>query len=443
MRNRNLIFKKSFHKGLVFLIGGAVFLLFGFNNSAEDPQEKVHFCFFELDNTTTSDNLARKELKNVEIHRYHIEKQNGKREKGKKAFERMIREMSRNGKKCDNLVISGHHTGDWFGTKGQGVLLLKDLEALACKKGYQDWFQNIKALWLDGCNTVTDAFIESWNGGSGVKKNPDSATTRYFKDKTELNKWDMEFYQQSYSGSLDEYSPLSSRYLRMFPNTQIYGFNGSAPSGSATENQVGEQSFIFEHLANLGKALKSEQKANQARTDIDRALQTLFSEDPCNEESLEAWEAVSEQANFQAVENQDYKIAKKLGCDLILAKQVLDDPSSLEAQKDLAEQILKDSKHTKNRALEIANEILNSKGDHSKKAIRLAKLSLVQTLKEVNKADEGITEGKHKYSHLLFNNLYDTWKTAKKYKDKDESVFSSHPIWNFKKRLLANLLKRE
>ena len=419
MRDENLIFKKSFYKGLIFFIGSAFILLFGFKNSAQDPQEKVHFCFFELDNTTTSDNLMKKDLENVEIHRYGIQKGGSRKTKGKKAFEKMIQEMSQQGKKCDSLVISGHHAGDWFGETG--ILWLKDMEALACKKEYQGWFQNIKALWLDGCNTVTDDFIKSWDGGPGVKKNPDSATVRYFKDHTKLDKQDMEVYQQSYSGSLDEYSPLSSRYLRMFPNTQIYGANGSAPTGE----QAGSQSFIFQHLSNLGQALKAEESALEDRATFDKGLQALFTDDPCSEESLEAWESINQQANWKAVENQDYKKAKKLGCDLILAKQVLDDPSSPEAQKALAKQILEDSQYKNTKALRIANEILNSEGDPSKKAIQLAKLSIVQTLKKINEEDQDIKEGRHKYSHLLFNNLYDTWRTAKKYKDKDNKFFKA------------------
>ena len=35
-------------------------------------------------------------------------------------------------------------------------MLLKDMEALSCRDEYKEWFKNIKVLWLDGCNTVTD-----------------------------------------------------------------------------------------------------------------------------------------------------------------------------------------------------------------------------------------------------------------------------------------------
>ena len=429
-----MIYQKIFNIKFLLLTFGIFITIFFFNSSAEDGGDgKVQMCFFELDNQVTSDNLDAKISKNrdekspenVEIHRYRIKKENEEnKEKGKEAFERMIQEMSKNGKKCDSLVISGHHTGDWFGTDGKGILWLKDMEALSCKKEYQNWFQNIKALWLDGCNTVTDDFIKPWKNDTPGKKNPDSATVKYLEDGAELDKRDMELYQQSYSGSLDENSPLSSRYLRMFPETQIYGFNGPAPTGE----QAGAQSFIFKHLADLGKALKKEQTAAADRTDFDRGLKALFSDDPCSGESLKAWEDVdvSRKVDFQAVEHQSYENAKKLGCDLILAKQLLDDPHSSEAQKDLARQIKEkeEQKYKNTEALKLANKILqNPNDDHSEQAIKLAKLSLVQTLRKINEADEYIKEDKHKYSHLLFNNLYDTWSTAKKYENKDKEFF--------------------
>ena len=288
--------------------------------------------FFELGNTRTSDNFIKKNTPDTVVHSYQIQKG----EKGRTAFERMVKA----GHKCDSLVVSGHHTGDWF---GKGTLWLKDMETLSCKKEYQNWFQNIKALWLDGCNTVTDKFIES-------RQTADSETVRVVgkeDKKTALNANRMRVYQQSYAGSLDENTSLSSRYLRMFPETQIYGFNGAAPVADPVDpkkDQKGKSSFIFNHLTNLGEALSAEAHLKDIKTDFERGLKALFSDDPCDEKKITAWENATSQAKLEAVEHQDYKKAYKLGCDLILAKQVLDNPKSTEAQKALANKIIQDKK---------------------------------------------------------------------------------------------------
>ncbi len=435
---------------------GAVFALICLSVSAKTVSaktEKPHICYFEFDNTLTSQNFKRKiaqpdqeiklcktrqEFENAVIHCY--QPQPGNNENGIQAFERMIQTIIKNKEKCDSLVISGHHTGNWSGSTGN--LKLKDMESLSCKKEYKGWFDKIKALWLDGCNTVTDKFIES----KGIVKTADSETARVVgkEYKSKIKKRHIQSYQQAYSASLDENTPLSSRYLRMFPHTQIYGFNGAAPAG---QKQVGQQSFIYQHLTKLGQALSQEKNQNQAKSELakwTRGLSALLSDDPCDEESIKVWEDTSKQARFKAVERQDYKNARRLGCDLILAKQVLDNPKSSAGQKALAQKIIQDHKKAQDilsdplsspgdkatareiiknkKSLELANSLLENAS--SKKAVELAKLSVISALKAVNEKDKNISETKLLYSHLLFNNIYDTWRTAQKYKTKDSDFFS-------------------
>ena len=411
-------------------------------------------CFFELGNTKTSDNFIGKRIPNTTTHRYQM----GDEESGPQAFERMINAMIESKQKCDGFIFSGHHTGDWFG--GEKSLRLKDLEALSCKKKYRDWFNSIKVLWLDGCNTITDNFIQP---GKTVKT-PDSETVRVAekdtliisegekkKDITKLSKRLVSNYQQAYAASLNEFTPLSSRYLRMLPNAQIYAFSSAAPAAETKEgkDQIQNQSFIYNHMTNLIDALKAEEQQNITEESLQTALEALFSH-LCDDEAIKAWEMATDQASTKAIKNRDYKKAHKLGCDLILAKQVLDnpnspeaqealvqriknmdeetkkilneaqkilnDPSSTEAQKALAQQILQ-----KNReALELANNIL--KNPNSKEAIELAKLSVVNTLRTIDLLSEKDRE--NNYFQLLFSNLYDTWETAKKYQTEDSRFFN-------------------
>ena len=407
---------RAFFLKYTLLFLGLFFIGSFFSSLAKADKEKtIHICFFELNNTATSYNFKNKPETNSStvIHPYKIEKE----EEGRQAFKRMIQA----GHQCDSLVLSGHHTGDWFGKTG--TLLLKDMEALSCKPEHRDWFKNIKTLWLDGCNTVTDDFIQS----EGKIKTADSETLRVLgndvEDKTKLDKDDMETYQQSYAGSLDENTPLSSRYLRMFPQTQIYGFNGASPAGA----KKGNYSFIYKHLTQLGIALKKEEKYSETTNNFYRGLQAMFYDDFCDPEKISAWEGINYgDLNLKAVEHQDYKKAYQWGCDLILAKQVLDDPHSTEAQQALARQIINDPKYKAEPKkykdiLNLANKILTQ--PNSADAVALAKQSVLSTLKAIHSADRNVQEKDKTYTHLLFNNIYDTWNTAKQYKTKDRYFF--------------------
>ncbi|MDE0092442.1 MAG: hypothetical protein OXN83_04050 [Oligoflexia bacterium] len=406
--------------------------------SATDD-DRFHVCFFELDNTKTSQNFKKRmgglepsnnnlckkkqELsgKNIVVHCYQPQVDE---DVGSVAFERMIQEIIQSGDRCDGLVMSGHHTGDWYG--GTGHIKLKDMERLSCNPKYKNWFSNIKALWLDGCNTVTDNILKSEQTNIPT---PDSETARIIgKEYPEnsIDRWAIADTSQAYTASLDRNTPLSSRYLRMFPHVQIYGFNGASPEGA----EKGSASFIANHLSLIGSALQAEQNQMQKEEGktVKQAMLTLFSSDLCDPDRLSAWEEAGwEGLQLEAIEQQDYRTAYKLGCQLILAKQVLDNPDSANSQKALAEYIKKlaDSENIENKIqlLDLANEILSQ--PNSDKAVKLAKMLLLNTLDEITEQDSHLTEEDKTYTHLLFNNIYETWKTAQKYQSSDNSFYRS------------------
>jgi len=452
----------------------ALFLLFFPLSSRTNSANDFHICFFELNNRTTSKNLITKSIEQVtgkkigevtgidldkksvsgslgngiSVHTYTPNSQREGERGTVKGFKAMIEESKEENKQCDSLVISGHHTGNWYGKLGG--LKLKELEDLSCDPKYKDWFKNIKALWLDGCNTVTDNIVNSSKGPS-----QDAEAARVSEDETAdgayISENEIKALGQAYSLSLDKNTPLSSRYLRAFSNTQIYGFNGAAPEG----DQTGNASFILDHLSNLGRALKTEQKYLEQQADIEDLKLGLvaLTSDPCDEDRIEAWEKIenSQGLKLEAIENQNYKEAEKLGCDLILAKKVLDDPNDKEAQQALAQKIkdeisdLKKSLNSlsgeekqqaevevekKEELLNLANAILSANSSDSQKslkAVELAKELLKQTLDTIIEKDSQLPEGNTKLSltHLLFNNIYETWETAKNYKSKDSDFFNA------------------
>ena len=275
---------------------------------------------------------------------------------------------------------------------------------------------------------MTDEFIQP-------RRSADSEAVRvagkeYEEKPNSLRGRQIRNLQQAYAGSLDENTSLSSRYLRIFPETQIYGFLGAAPAVNGKGgDQVRDSSWIYSHMIHLGKAIQAEENYRDMESDLEWAVEKLFTDDPC-EEPLNVWEMeeiVPSGADLQAVEHRDYGEERRLGCDLILSKQILDNPdheSSLRAAQDLANRIKEREDSYTAEALELANQILDDP-NNPEKALKLAKKMILDTLQEINTADSKSQEGDKKYAHILFNNLYETWETAKKYKKKDPNFFNA------------------
>ena len=110
--------KESFYS--LFLTVSLLISLSFTTSAGTKEEDKTHICFFELDNTTTSKNFKKKikqsdqkteacqkkqTFSNTVVHCY--QSQIGAGERGKQAFERMIKEMTKEEEKCDSLVFLG------------------------------------------------------------------------------------------------------------------------------------------------------------------------------------------------------------------------------------------------------------------------------------------------------------------------------------------------
>ncbi len=353
-----------------------LFSLFLFLTPIKATTETPTICQFYLNKEKSERNkkqLSDKLKKKANVINFYAGETKG--ELGKKAFERMIKKTKEDGIKCDGLILSGHHLGDW--TDGKKKLFLKDMEKLSCKEEYRDWFSHIKSLWLLGCNTATDEYLEPVRTGENTipKKNNNSEVAR-FSETHDIS--DFVMFQQSYSASINELTPLSSRYLRMFPNTKIYGFHNKAP----TDEEKSDSSLIYDHIYNVSASLKQLNPSSQKKDTIIQGLnQLLRSTDYCDISSIEAWEKKSYSKNAKAIDNHDYTDVYNYGCQLIQNKQILENPQSSKEDKDKARK------------------------------------QIIATLQEINEKDEEVDSNKLKYSHLLFNNIYETWAFSSK-KDK-------------------------
>ena len=309
-----------------------------------DPNEKPRICYFQVTTSKEHDNLKTKiddiEANNkLEIEDYYADEDVGTAGR----FEEMIQKTKEAGKKCHSLVLSGHHTGDFI-SKEKGLLPLEFIEKLSCKKEYQDWFCHVKSLHLHGSNTVRDTYLKDVKDdkpvtvtGDSDSTNPDKVVhltndTEQSSDDTKRSSDDTFFLNHSYADTLDEHTPLNSRYLRAFPNTNIFGFSGTAKLAKGYDD-------IFKHISQVGNALAEEDRVLAEASTEDKfiaGLKAITSED-CSH-ALDEWNDLHGTTETEAVKNKDYTEARRLGCELINQKQILDGSTSgdkQQAKKDI------------------------------------------------------------------------------------------------------------
>ena len=365
-----------------------VFFSFLFLHSpwlASVTNEKPRICYFQLTTSNEAGDLKGRiseinASEKVEVENYDI---------GAKHPTTAFKDMIKDNQKCDALVISGHHAGD-FASKEKGTLPLDFIEKLACNPNYEKWFKNVKALYLHGCNTLKDSYLKRIREGSDPDKGQtgDKLSLREVEVLGKLNlTWEdaksAYVTNYSYANTLDEHTPLSSRYMRAFPNTSIYGFRSKGGTGAGGGD-------IFKHILKVAKALRSDPPEQTLATDeFLKGLGTITADECADDSDNDKWPS--------AVIRNEYQLpARRLGCNLINNKKVLDDENSSSEEKEKAKEEIK------------------------------------KALKEIAKDKE--------LSHLLINNIYETVKLADKLaaaeddsKDTDflkqiQSILTSNPF---------------
>ena len=185
---------------------------------------------------------------NVEIVEYY-----GADNKNQSVEDR-FKEMMKD-KACDSLVLSGHHAEYFTGKQSIGgenwKLDLDFMEEMSCQPGCEDWFENIKSLFLMGCNTVEgqldstaankDDQAEDIRCADGNTADCKAlyVTINNATDPDQDKDWNLGILSQNalnkaYSSTLDQSTnPLSSRYLKIFSNSSLYGWSESAPGVGA------------------------------------------------------------------------------------------------------------------------------------------------------------------------------------------------------------------
>jgi len=252
-------------------------------------------------------------------------------------FERMVKENA----KCDALVISGHHYGEWDGVRTNGGLKIGFLEKMACDPRYENWFKQINSLHLQGCRTVGAEDI--------VSNNPNDHTIRVNavagEDDIDANEVVRDL-NYGFSNLLSKSNVLSSRYLKVFPRATTFGWNNSAPGFNARS-----ELNLLDHIAFMAKVNKPYTVVNDQRIDVsnenaaklaDAVLDMLHKPDaikeldPCEDRSKAGWEKLGGGAKslhsftHDSQRNPQLEHARQLGCRLKNAKNSYDRKSALD-----------------------------------------------------------------------------------------------------------------
>jgi hypothetical protein len=249
---------------------------------------------------------------------------------------------------CDGLVISGHHTGSFGGRRAEGVLDISFLETLSCDARYEDFFNRVKGVWLQGCRTLGVGPL-----GAPVENSEELQADYHMQRvgaEAALDGLAQSFAELSleFSATLDQDNPLASRYLRVFPAASVFGWTRSSPG-----ERAGSEKSLLYHMAHMSRLTRGVEPFDPLRTNspavnagMSESLWNLLQGNPADSEfAARAWLSHGrvktpgtgfDNPDLNAYEPLLYSplekllAAKALGCDLRNAadqdttRQVLD-----------------------------------------------------------------------------------------------------------------------
>ena len=466
-----------------FVVFSAFAVFPAFSNAASS--EKFELCYFDMsgvpDSKFLEDNLRNSygvKKDEAPLHIHVTKKGENINESFKEWVSGMIKEDKKN---CDGLVFSGYHTGGHFhqekgDTRGdKNKLNLTLVEKLSCDPKYKPWFENVKQIWLFGSFTITDETVKK----EKLSQTGNRLAAPVTDSDDELT---MRRLNLSFAHAMDRGAPLSSRWMRSFPNTHIYGWSNEAPTSHQIKAQKntnkdgwGGTHPIFEHIKQIGQAEKSREANNKKKT-VDKAtivkgIEALSQGDYCDK----PWESiVSDGKGVKGVRQNRYGKTKKLGCDLINAQQMMDlmrmkkYPKSLSTLTWCDNIFAKDEKNRK-ACLKSPEQFINpvikascenlypkEKAKCIKDPALFSKNKTLSALEQINKTEEELAEARKilesdtanereklqatqsvrdivgeahindsaiTVSHLLFNEIDSSYLTARKTLEENDPFF--------------------
>ena len=238
-------------------------------NVCKDEKKNFNLCYISLNN-----------VKEYQVSKQFIDKLN--KESGidtrinvlefqtpksdpRESFQKMVE----SGTVCNGLVISGHHTGAFGGHNASNSLDLTFMEDLACKPEYANWFKNVSALWLQGCRTLGARIVSAEGAASFADFHAQRVSGVAAEDGLEQTQYRL---NQEFSNLLDDANPYSSRFLRVFPRANIFGWTGTAPG----ERARSEWSIPY-HISNMARLVARAEASDDQKPIFDDPTNTILS----------------------------------------------------------------------------------------------------------------------------------------------------------------------
>ena len=278
-----------------------------------------HICYFSLNNEKEVTEMQ-KFTKKIKEHTHcsiSVKEYLTEGDDPEESFKKMLD----SGVRCDGLVISGHHTGAFGGKRSSGSLGIDFLEKLSCDPKYSKWFNQVNALWLQGCRTLGTGEIAIDDEEASADHHTARVGAVLEEDHLEQSIADL---NMEFSATLDQDNPLSSRFLRAFPGATVFGWTKTAPG-----ERAGSQYSIPFHIAHISR-LSNNQDGFPSDSPIkgtwtkDSAIQYMTSmvgvlnwevNIQCKELAVEAWKEhgkVQNQATEYGFYNPDLNAYKPL-----------------------------------------------------------------------------------------------------------------------------------
>jgi hypothetical protein len=154
-----------------------------------------------------------------------------------------LQSACKSGIQCDQLIVSGHFAGSFFGEVKDQAVSLEELEKASCDKTCSGIFKNPSEVFLFGCNTLA--------GDSLKTRSPE----QYLQVLREHH-FDDYYAQQVVASSYGIQGKSNKvRMQNVFgDNKKIYGFNSIAPSGKTVTpfwNNYLNREKPSEHMDNI------------------------------------------------------------------------------------------------------------------------------------------------------------------------------------------------
>jgi hypothetical protein len=270
-----------------FISTGLLLCAFGIQPALAGPK---NLCFFSLNNSReyelTKAFLERStgaEGNAINAMEFHGEGQNPEA-----TFQAMVERQQL----CDGLVISGHHTGSFGGRRAEGVLDISFLETLSCDARYEDFFNQVKGVCLQGFGIV-----ELGPLGAAVENSEELQADYHMQRvgaEAALDGLAQSFAELSleFSATLDQDNPLASRYLRVFPAASVFGWTKSSPGEKA-----GSEKSLLYHMAHMSRRTRGVEPFDPLRVSspavnasMSESLWSLLQGNPADSEfATRAW----------------------------------------------------------------------------------------------------------------------------------------------------------